>query len=226
MQIPWWKKWWSYLFEIHVESTSSFYNEELHVSIVDGRYQLTTPTAIYSWADKYDNFKIAFENFNFQKQQIQDVLILGFGMGSIPYMLEKTFGKQFRYTGVEIDEEVVYLASKYVVSSLKSDIQIIQADASTFIHVDPNRYDLITMDVFIGHEVPAVFLTGEYLESLKESLSDNGVLMFNMLAQEATDREVASRFFKDHFLPVFPGGGIEKIKGNMILVSEHTAFHK
>jgi SAM-dependent methyltransferase len=224
MQIPWWKKWWSYLFEIHVESTSSFYNEELHVSIVDGRYQLTTPTAIYSWADKYDNFKLAFEKLDFNERSIEDVLILGFGMGSIPYMLERTFGQRFRYTGVEIDEEVIYLASKYVVSSLASDIQIIQADASTFIHMDPNRYDLITMDVFIGHEIPTVFLTGEYLNSLKESLSEDGILMFNMLAQTPSDRAAATQFFGDYFLPVFPSGGIENIKGNMILVSEHTAF--
>ena len=224
MQIPWWKKWWSYLFEIHVESTSSYYNEDLHVSIVDGRYQLTTPTAIYSWADKYDNFKLAFDKLKFDAIKIEDVLILGFGMGSIPYMLEKTFKKEFRYTGVEIDEEVIYLASKYVISSLSSDIHIVQADASSFIHVDQNRYDLITMDVFVGHEIPSVFLTREYLESLKESLSEGGILMYNMLAQRPSDRDAASQFFEEHFVQIFPNGGIENIKGNMILVSDHVAF--
>ena len=55
MKQPLWKRWLSYLFEIHVESTSSDYNPHLHVSLNNGRYQLSTANAIYSFEDLYDN---------------------------------------------------------------------------------------------------------------------------------------------------------------------------
>lgn len=224
MKIPWWKKLASYLYEVHVESSSSEYNEELHVSLVDGRYQLTTPTAIYSWADKYDNFRLAFKSMKLDELVINEVLILGFGLGSIPYILEHTFQKKYSYTGVEIDDEVIYLASKYMMPLLNSEINLVHTDASSFIFIDPNRYDLITMDIFVGHVIPDAFLTENYLLGLKESLNDSGILLFNMLAQQPSDRSMAEVYFADHFKPVFPKGVLKHIKGNIMLVSNESAL--
>ena len=89
------KKWWSYISEVHIESTSSEYNESLHVLLKNGRYQLCTPNAVYSYADKYDNFKDCFKQLNLNHKSLQNILLLGFGLGSIPYMLEKKFHKDF-----------------------------------------------------------------------------------------------------------------------------------
>jgi len=99
MEIPKWKRWLSYLMEVHLESSSSEHNEELHVSLSKGRLQLSTANAIYSYADKYENFYKTFEQVELN-EKVDDVLILGFGLGSIPYMLESKFGKKYRYTGV------------------------------------------------------------------------------------------------------------------------------
>ncbi|MBL0101907.1 MAG: hypothetical protein IPP49_19210 [Saprospiraceae bacterium] len=54
------QKWLSYFTEIHIESVTSDYNEELEVLLNNGRYQLCTPNAVYSYADKYSNFGDSF----------------------------------------------------------------------------------------------------------------------------------------------------------------------
>ncbi|MEL6944963.1 MAG: hypothetical protein AAFO82_20090, partial [Bacteroidota bacterium] len=51
--IPRWKRWWSYLSEIHIESAPNEINPHLYVSLRNGRYQLSTANAIYSYEDLY-----------------------------------------------------------------------------------------------------------------------------------------------------------------------------
>ncbi|MGB1120856.1 MAG: hypothetical protein ACPG3Z_02595, partial [Saprospiraceae bacterium] len=91
MKQPFWKKILSYVYEFHVESIAGDINDTLHVSYTQGRYQLSTQNAIYSFGDLYTNYYQAFEQINLDKYDIQNVLILGFGLGSIPLMLENNF---------------------------------------------------------------------------------------------------------------------------------------
>ena len=80
---------------------------------------------------------------NLDKYPIQNVLVLGLGLGSIPLMLEKNFGKKYNYTAVEIDESVIYLASKYALPKLESNIQIICADAFAYVRQTEQKLSLI-----------------------------------------------------------------------------------
>jgi len=77
MKQPFWKKWYSYLDDVLIEQTESLYNEDLYVLLCKGRYQLCTNNAIYSYADKYENFKIAFDKLRIEEHDIEEVLILG-----------------------------------------------------------------------------------------------------------------------------------------------------
>ena len=72
------KKLLSYITEIHIESVQSDYNESLQVFLKNGRYQLCTTNAIYSYADKYDNFKESFDRLNLEVPEVKNVLLLGF----------------------------------------------------------------------------------------------------------------------------------------------------
>ncbi len=218
MEIRKWKRWLSYLMEVHLESSSSEHNDSLHVTLNKGRLQLSTPNAIYSYADKYENFYKAFEQIHLN-ESIEDVLILGFGLGSIPYMLEEKFGKNYSYTGVELDEEVIYLASKYVLSDLKSDVMLIEADAINFMHQCTQAFDLICIDIFVDDQIPEVFLTEDFLHLIKESLAANGLVVFNHLADRKAYEDKARRYHKDVFTKVFPKGQYLQILGNGMMVS-------
>ncbi len=217
MEIPKWKQWLSYLMEVHLESSSSEHNEELHVTLNKGRLQLSTPNAIYSYADKYENFYKTFEQIELN-DTIEDVLILGFGLGSIPYMLEEKFGKNYKYTGVELDEEVIYLASKYVLSDLKSDVMLIEADAINYMHQCTQAFHLICIDIFVDDQIPGAFLTTEFLHLVKDNLIDGGQVVFNHLADRKIYEEKALHYFNTVFKDVFPNGRYLQVLGNGMMI--------
>lgn len=221
MKQPWWKIWASYLVELKVEESTSDYNSILDLLLVKGRYQLCTDKAIYSYADKYDNFSKAFDQLKLPADGAS-VLLLGFGLGSIPYMLEKVYGKKYSYVAVEIDEEVVYLASKYVLDDLQSDIQIHTMDGVNFMNLNTSRFDMICMDIFEDDFIPGVFETDDFLLAMKEGLTDQGLLIYNRLAFNPDIENKTRRFFQTAFNRVFPKSRALKILGNWLLVNDES----
>lgn len=220
MNQPFWKKFLSYLYEIHIESAPSEINPHLYVSLRKGRYQLATANAVYSYDDLYDNFSKTFKKMNLEDSTIQNVLILGFGLGSIPFMLEKVFQKKYSFTAVEIDENVLYLANKYVLPQLESNISMICADAHAFVMQCSEQFDLIAMDVFVDDKVPQVFESEDYMNRLKKLLAPNGRLLYNRLALTERDKSETKHFYETHFKKVFPAGTYLDVGGNWMLTNK------
>ena len=185
-----------------------------------GRYQLCTAQAIYSFEDLYDNFFEAFEKINLDNFPIKNVLILGFGLGSIPTMLEKNFGKKYNYTAVEIDESVIYLASKYAIPQLESNIEIICADAFAFVMQCEQKFDLVCMDVFLDVIVPGEFEQTDFLEKLKSLVKEDGILMYNRMTYRPKDLKATETFYQEKFKPVFPEGNYLEVRGNWMLLNK------
>ncbi len=151
-------------------------------------------------------------------EKVDSVLLLGLGLGSVPWMLERNFALSFRYTAVEIDEAVVYLAWKYALRHLASPMEVVQADARAFVLQDTSEYDLVVMDVFRDAVIPSEFQQLSFLEGLKSRLSPNGILLFNYLAQTPEDRLQADTFFREKFLAVFPEADFLDTGGNRMLM--------
>lgn len=229
MEPPLWKKWLSYLWEWHVESASSELNPHLHVSLKNGRYQLSTANAVYSYGDLYDNFVKAFQRVPLNELPGREVLILGFGLGSIPVILEHKLNRNYYYTAIEADEAVIDLASRYTLPTLQSNIQLICADAFTYImQSDPAdfTYDLICVDIFEDDKVPDIFETPDFLGQLRALLSPGGLLLFNRLAVSPADIQQTRDFYHNSFLSVFPEGAYLDVDGNWILLSEGNWLQK
>lgn len=211
----------SYLTDVHFETLESDYNEWLSVVLSRNRFQLLTPNAIYSYGDLYSNFSKAFKALPLAAHAPQEVLLLGFGLGSIPYMIEKRWHLMPRYTAVEIDDTVIYLAHKYVTQYLQSAISLTQADAYAFVVQDEGQYDLICMDVFVDDEVPPIFESEDFLETLKARLAPEGILLYNRLYLTSADKAATERFFERDFKAVFPEGDYLDVGGNWILANRH-----
>ncbi len=222
---PLWKKLLSYLTEIHIESAPSEINPHLYVSLSKGRYQLCTANAIYSFEDLYGNFRLAFQHLNWDALCGNRVLILGFGLGSIPLMLERVFQKDhLDFTVVEYDENVMYLAQKYIMGGLTSHFEINISDAYVFVNQCTERFDLICMDVFVDDEIPVNMENIEFLHQLKERLSDEGILLFNRLSRTKEDVFYSQIYLDEIFLKVFPEGGYLNARGNWILTNQASNF--
>ena len=224
MKISSWQKLISYIKDIEIETISSDFNPVLSVCIKNGRYQLCTEEAVYSYADKYDNFRLSFDKIDFTKNKVERVLLLGLGLGSIPFMLEKNYQFDFQYTAVEIDESVIYLADKYVLHDLKSPISVIQADADIFMQQHEEKYDMIAMDVFDSDVVPENFESLDFLINLKSCLSANGFVIYNRLAVTPQDRRESLMFYEEQFKVIFPNAIMINILGNYMLISEEKVL--
>ena len=219
MKIPRWKHWLSHLWEMPLESAASPLNPDLKLGLRRGQLCLSTPNAIYSYGDLYDNFSKSFNQINLGRHGISEVLILGFGLGSIPYMLENVFHKKYRYTGVEADEAIVHWASKYVLPGLASPVEIRMGDALVFAQTCERKFGLICMDIFLDNVVPEEFETIDFLQDLRRILSENGVLLFNRMTFGEADKKQALDFFEKKFRKVFPEGKYIDLGGNWMLVS-------
>ena len=217
--IPTWKKWLSYLLEQHIESVEGNLNPSLHVSLVNGRYQLSTDTAVYSFDDLYDNFTTAFQQTNFDTFKPKSVLLLGLGLGSVPYILETTYGIKPVYTAVELDEAVIYLAEKYRLSGLDAPVQCIAADAEIFVSICTERFDFIVIDLFVDDQIPEAFLDAEFMLRIKELLAKEGLVMFNHMAMTKVQKEEADAYFERVMLPMFPDATYIETRNNRILVN-------
>jgi spermidine synthase len=215
-----WKIWCSYLFPLTLETSSSDLNPNLAVVLYRGRLQLLSGNAIYSWDDLYRNFRIAFEKLHIEDKPYHDALILGLGLGSIPYMLEKHFGCQYAFTAVEIDEAVADLANRYSLYRLESPIDIITADAQVFVELCDETYDLIAIDIFQDDLVPYQFETLEFLQACAALLKPGGMLLFNRLHNHDGNSAPTERFYQDVFKQVFPRSRAIDTDGNWILVGE------
>ncbi len=221
---PRWKNYLSYLFEWHIESRSSEYNPHLYVSLKKGRYQLSTAHAVYSFSDLYSNFGDTFKLLDWEAQKIQNVLVLGLGLGSVPLLLEKQIGSDFQCTAIEIDEAVIGLASKYGLPSISAPIEVICTDAKVYLAQATQKFDLICMDIFLDDTVPTYFEGQQFLEALRGHLSPEGILLYNRLAASRADTEASSNFFKNQFLQVFPQGEYLPLSGNWMLVNRPGIF--
>ncbi len=213
------KRFASHFFEFHIESASTPYNSHMYVSFKRGRYQLCTADAVYSYGDLYDNFFKAFAEIDLDKQEIENVLLLGLGLGSIPYMLERNFKKSYHYTAVEIDEVVAYLANKYVLKDLDSKLEIFCADAGAFVKQYKGKFDMICMDVFQNATIPPEFEEREFLIDLKNLLRDDGLMLYNRLTRTKKDSEATSLYYHNIFVEVFPEATYLDVTGNWILVN-------
>lgn len=222
MKIPLWKKCLSYITDVHLESHSSSVNPALHLVIVKGRLQLCTDNSIYSFEDQYDNFYKVFEKIKQKGWSFESVLILGFGLGSIPKMLEHNFKLSLDYTAVELDDVIVDMVSDYVLPYIKSPLQLINTDAMAFIRSDQSTYDIICIDIFLDDVIPDQFKNIDFMEAVKDRLNPDGAVLFNMLGDYESDKEKAKQFNAEVFNQVYPDSKLFHTGTNFILISDGT----
>lgn len=219
MKQPFWKHYLSHIYPFTIEVTEGIHNPYLEVIYTRGRYQLNTENAIYSYEDLYTNYYKAFQQLDLQQRNIKNVLILGLGLGSIPVMLERHFKLNYHFTGVEIDEAVMYLANKYALKQLSSPVETICADALIFVEQCQQKFDLICTDIFLDDEIPEQFQGTGFLEALKKLLSKDGLLLYNRLAFTQKDKELTADFYKNTFKKTYPKGRYLELDDNWMLLN-------
>ena len=203
-----------------LQRTKSKYNRSLEVSLVTGRIQLSPENAVYSFEDRYTSFLRSFESLKIRDRKIESVLVLGFGLGSIPLMLRKRFGQHAPVVGVEIDNIVIDLFDQYRDTLLSEKIEVICQDAYDYVNSSTASFDLVCVDLFIDDVVPQKFETTDFLENLKRAVIPDGLLLFNRMTTSSDLLATTETFRINHFEKVLEGSSHIDIGGNRMLVWE------
>lgn len=216
-----WIKTASYFADIQIEKVESAYSGTLEVICRKGRYALCTNNAVYSYDDLYVNFNDSFERLDLEAYALQNVLVLGLGLGSIPWLLEKKFHKIYNYTFVEIDQKIVNLAEHYTLSELSSSYEVICQDALEYTKNCKQTFDMVIVDLFIDNVVPSVFESLDFVQHLKRLLKQDGLLLYNRLADTPELLERTSQFYEQTFQQVFPQAVAMELGTNRMLVNNY-----
>lgn len=189
MKIPTWKHVLSYLVDIHLMSIVSKQNGPMQLFYSNGAFKLTTLNVVYSWGKHYRSFAKAINDLDLLKQEnIQSVLVLGWGMGSIANLLEEHPTVK-EITGVDHDNTLIHLYQTEFIDQLLFTIKLYNDDALTFVEKDTMQYDLICSDVFIDNITPPKIISKPYLENMNRLLKPGGMVLLSKLNRTHLDRQ-------------------------------------
>lgn len=196
-----------------IEKTSSDINPAIEVSYVNGRTVLNTKNSNYSYGSLHRVFKEVFKMISIKEHEIKDVLILGFGAGSVASILLKDYKINCKLTGIEKDDKIIDMAEKHFKVSELGEMNIIHADAVDFIIRNDKKYDLVVVDVYLDNDVPAECETNIFVENLGKALNDGGLLIFNKLVYNK-DIELSAKDLYSKFQNILGETKLYKIRDN------------
>ena len=208
----------SFIFDVKIETTESILNPFLQVVIRNGRLLLNTYNANYSYGSLQDAFRFVFKKIKIEDKKIKDILVLGFGCGSVAALFNGY--KNVEITGVEADEKVLALYEKYFIEEITSELILVEAFSEDYVTTITKTYDLIIVDVFIDIEVPSSIKESSFYKPLQNRLNKNGILIFNFIVlneKEQIEFEKIKDYFKLNYRRVET---TEFMKFNKILVAE------
>ena len=194
-----------------VEQTSSKFNNDIRVYQFLNEYRLEIGGLTQSAQIMADIWQEGIKFLLPKNLKPKTIIMLGFGGGSTPKMLNKKYPKA-KITSVEIDPVVIKLAKKY----FKADSihqELINQDAVEFIKkLNPNRvFDLVLVDLFLGFKIPEKFQDPKFLKLVK---SHANVLLLNRLNWDS--HEIDSMLFLDLLKQTFDPI-IHKTTSNLII---------
>ncbi|MEE4255863.1 MAG: fused MFS/spermidine synthase [Bacteroidales bacterium] len=181
-----------------IELSSSDINPSLEVIRLGNKIVLNSSNANYSFGGLHTVFQRVFKKLRISERAIKDVLVLGFGAGSIPSIMQEELGMYCNFTAVEVDPEVIRLGRSYFNIDRFDRLQLLEADAATFMRENIQCFDLIVVDVYIDFEVPESCETTNFVTDLRRSINPGGMILFNKLVYnyeaKLSARELMAKF--------------------------------
>jgi len=115
------------------------------------------------------------------------ILLLGVGAGSLVQFF-RYYLPQSSITGVDNDEQLLDIAhQQMMLPTADARLNYIVQDAQQYIIDCYQQYDLIVVDIFNGSESPQWTRDKSFTQQLKNCLSDQGAVAYNMLINSETD---------------------------------------
>jgi len=149
----------------------------------------------------------------------QRALIIGLGGGTLAKYLKKYY-PDLAIDNVEMDPVVVNVAWEYFDFSESRDNQVFVMDGRRFLRKNDRKYDLIFLDAYYGDYIPFHLLTREFLNLVKNRLTEKGVVVSNTWrSADLYNRESAT--WAETFGPF--DSYLGRRSGNRIVIATNSA---
>jgi spermidine synthase len=181
----------SYLLPLKVASAEGITTPLLSLYRYQGRWQLSAATAIYSDGAAYRPLKEAFGYLKKELPGKQNMLVLGAGLGSAVYVLDK-MNIKISATLVDIDPQIIKWGKEIINSETQVPCEWFCNDVQNFVGQHQILYDLIVLDVFQDRLVPQFVTTIKFLKECSRLLqNDKSYLVFNYIINNQEKWETA-----------------------------------
>lgn len=169
-----------------VLKSSSPYNQDVRVFgglgglrlFVNGSWQ-SGPYIRKLWTSAFRKFKMdALKN-------IRTILVLGVGGGTVIELLAKRF-PHASIAAVDIDSQMLDIATKYFGIDKLAHVQFVCADAGVYLDQLVTKgtiFDLVVVDLFIGPKIPEFVSSLPFLKSLYAIIKSDGHCCINYLRE-------------------------------------------
>ncbi|MCB1827766.1 MAG: fused MFS/spermidine synthase, partial [Coxiellaceae bacterium] len=131
--------------------------------------------------DKKQGFPYAefIKNVLFKQLKLQNKEILVIGAGGFSLSAESDFGNHFIYN--DIDKQIKPAAKQGFIDRINGDF--VAEDARSFLMNKVDQFDVIINDAFSNrYAIPFYLLTQEHIQNIRHALRDNGLAIFNIIA--------------------------------------------
>jgi len=150
---------------------------------------------------------------------VDDVLFVGGGGFTGPKRFAEDYDVDVDVA--EIDPDVVSVAKRYFGVEESPNLTIHTMDGRRYLRETNETYDLIVLDAYKKDKVPFQLTTVEFMELAKDRLSDDGVLLTNLIS---APEGPASKFYRAEYktldrvfeqvytFPTAPGNVVQNVE--------------
>ena len=177
----------SFFWDIPIERTSSEQNEYLEVVWSNGKKMLNTKNANFSYGTCHGVFTVATDIISDSISKANDILILGFGCGSILQILREDLKYSKNIVGIEYDDTIISLYQKHFAKEMTSSCEILHTDALSFLKQNDHQYDVIFIDLFSELENSPIQFEESFISHLLKASKNKTTLVFNTTKKSKED---------------------------------------
>lgn len=143
------------------------------------------------------------------------VLMLGAAGGVAMKQIAAVF-PEAEITGIDLDPAVLRIARDYFGLKDHPRIRLVAEDARWFLQRTRERYDVIAIDLYVTGTIPFFTATTEFFALVRERLTDDGVMVMNLLSRRRGEEHIAP--FVKTLETVFPNVYAASF-GNYLLIA-------
>lgn len=193
----------SYLYPIRFKTIQSDFSGQLELTWYNGKLLLDTENTNYSYGNLQKVLDKAIGQIDKEVfKTFKNTLILGVAGGSVIETLFTKYKYENTIDAVDIDPVILKIAEEEFKINRFKNCHFFATDAFDFVKKSTKKYNFIIIDLFIDYQIPSFVFDNLFINTIKDLLNVNGVILLNTIQLQNKENQKTSDFidsFKDGY---------------------------